>query len=123
MLSLDVHGKVALFTGASGELGRCIVRTLAECGADMAIHYLQNAAKAAELAEEVRHRGRRAVAVQADIGSESEVFAMRETICESLGESPHIVVANAVAQIQPWSTILEEELEAFIPCSAVMPAI
>ena len=33
MLQLDLSGKTALVTGASGELGRVIARTLAECGA------------------------------------------------------------------------------------------
>ncbi len=113
MLSLDLHGKVALVTGASGELGRCLVRTLAECGADMAIHYYQNTAKATELVEQVHSMGRQAVAVQADVCSEPEVFAMQRDIRERLGESPHIVVANAVIQIHPWSTILEEDIESF----------
>ncbi len=39
MLQIDLSGKNALVTGASGELGRVIAMTLAECGADVALHY------------------------------------------------------------------------------------
>jgi 3-oxoacyl-[acyl-carrier protein] reductase len=41
-MKIDLSGKVAIVTGATGELGRVISRTLATCGADMAIHYHQN---------------------------------------------------------------------------------
>ena len=55
MLQINLSGKIAVVTGASGELGRVMVRTLASCGADVAIHYLQNQKKASELAEEVEN--------------------------------------------------------------------
>ncbi|MDP6416883.1 MAG: hypothetical protein QGG54_17890, partial [Gammaproteobacteria bacterium] len=42
MLQLDLSGKIAVVTGASGDLGRVMVRTLAKCGADVAIHYNKN---------------------------------------------------------------------------------
>ena len=49
MLQINLSGKIAVVTGASGELGRVMVRTLASCGADVAIHYLRNQEKASEL--------------------------------------------------------------------------
>ena len=46
MLSINLAGKIAVVTGASGELGRVMCRTLADCGADIAIHYFRNQQKA-----------------------------------------------------------------------------
>ena len=41
MLQIDLTNKVAVVTGGSGELGRVMARTLADCGAAVAVHYLR----------------------------------------------------------------------------------
>jgi 3-oxoacyl-[acyl-carrier protein] reductase len=46
MLSIDLSHKVAVITGATGELGRVMVRTVAAAGADVAVCYHKNKAKA-----------------------------------------------------------------------------
>ena len=58
MLSINLAGKIAVVTGASGELGRVMCRTLADCGADIAIHYFRNQQEAESLAEEITKKGR-----------------------------------------------------------------
>jgi 3-oxoacyl-[acyl-carrier protein] reductase len=108
-LTLDLSKKVALVTGASGQLGRVIARTLAQCGADIAIHYHNQRAEAETLKGEVEVLGKRALAVQADITDFASLRAMRDQIGTTLG-APDIVVANAVAQIFPWTTVLEESV-------------
>ena len=37
-MEIILHGKIAVVTGAAGQRGRVIVRTLASCGADAAVH-------------------------------------------------------------------------------------
>ena len=111
-MNIDLTNKLDLVTGAAGELGRVITRTLARCGADVAIHYNSNQAQAAALLAEIQAAGRRGIIVQADIGNAASVQAMREAIRAALGD-PDIVVANAVAQIHPWQTVLEESLEDY----------
>ncbi len=39
MIPIDLSGKTALVTGAAGELGLTMIRTLAQAGADVVIHY------------------------------------------------------------------------------------
>lgn len=109
MLSIDLSGKIAVVTGGAGQLGRVMVRTLAECGADVAIHYLSSEAKARELQDEVEAMGRRAFIVQADVTQEADVFAMRDKIGTALG-APSIVVSNAVIQYQPWTNLLAQNV-------------
>jgi 3-oxoacyl-[acyl-carrier protein] reductase len=46
MIGMDLSGHVAVVTGASGELGRVISRTVAQAGAAVALHYYKNEAKA-----------------------------------------------------------------------------
>jgi len=111
MIAIDLTGKVALVTGASGDLGRVMVRTLAEAGADIVIHYNQNAAKAQELQLEVEALGRKALCIQADITSAQSIQAMRDTAIGHFGEV-HIVIANAVIQYE-WTSILEQAAEDY----------
>ena len=44
-MKIDLSGKTALVTGATGDLGRVIAMTLARCGADVALHFHSNAGK------------------------------------------------------------------------------
>ena len=111
MLQVNLSGKIAVVTGASGELGRVMVRTLASCGADIAIHYFSNQEKACELAKEVEAMGRRTTLVQADVTAQDEVFTMRDQISATLGD-PHIIVNNAVIQYN-WTNVLNQEIEAY----------
>jgi 3-oxoacyl-[acyl-carrier protein] reductase len=112
MVEINLTGKLAVITGATGQLGRVMVSTLASCGADIAVHYLQNQAKADELVREITKNYKvRAVAVQADITDESSVNAMHGKIKRELGE-PDIVVNNAVIQYS-WTSVLEQDLEDF----------
>ena len=106
MIPIDLSGRTALVTGATGELGRVMVRTLAHAGADVAIHYHANQAKAEELAAECQELGRSAVVVQADITAKDDIEAMRDAVCTALG-APDIIVNNAVIQYS-WTTVLEQ---------------
>jgi len=59
--------RVAIVTGASGSLGRAISLELADSGLDIVVHYHRSEAAARDVVAEVLDRGRRAVAVQADV--------------------------------------------------------
>ncbi len=106
MISIDLSGKTALVTGATSELGRVMVRTLAQAGADVAVHYHGNRAKAEELAAECQALGRQVVVVQADITRKAAIEAMRDQVTATLG-APHIIVNNAVIQYE-WTSVLEQ---------------
>jgi 3-oxoacyl-[acyl-carrier protein] reductase len=110
-LSQDLSGQVALVTGATGELGRVIARTLAERGADLALHFHSNATKAAELCAEIDGMGRRSFAVQGDVTDRESVAAMRRAIEDALS-TPNILVLNAVSKYT-WTPVLEQPLEDF----------
>jgi 3-oxoacyl-[acyl-carrier protein] reductase len=106
MLSIDLSGKISLVTGASGELGRVMVRTLARAGAEVVVHYHKNTTQAAALVQELQQMGRRALAVQADITKADEIKHMCALVVEKLG-APDIIVNNAVIQYQ-WTDVLEQ---------------
>lgn len=88
-----------------------MVRTLAACGADVAVHYHSQEEMARQLVDEVRAMGRRAVAVQADVGCEHSVLAMRDRIRDELG-MPQIVVCNAVSG-SDWKSVIDQPVEDY----------
>lgn len=112
-MQIDLSGKIALVTGASGELGRVMAKSLATCGADVAVHYMQNASRAEALVAELRALGVRSVAVQADVTNQDSVAALADAVQTQLGH-PDIVVANAVIQIHPWSNVLDEDPDDYL---------
>ncbi len=104
-MQIDLHGKIAVVTGATGQLGRVMLLTLAECGADVVIHYMHNRAQAEALLAEVAALGVRGMIAQADVTEEASVFAMRDAIAETLGH-PQIIVNNAIIPCG-WKSVLE----------------
>ncbi len=112
MIEIDLGGKLAVVTGGSGELGRVICRRLAEAGADVAVHYHGGADRVEQVRGEIEAMGRRAMAVQADVGDRDSVFAMRDAIAAKLGR-PDIIVNNAVIQCHPWHRVLDEDLASY----------
>ncbi|MDO8277412.1 MAG: SDR family NAD(P)-dependent oxidoreductase, partial [Burkholderiaceae bacterium] len=58
---------VAIVTGAARRMGRAIALALADAGHDLLVHYGNSAAEAADVVREVNARGRRALAVRADL--------------------------------------------------------
>jgi 3-oxoacyl-[acyl-carrier protein] reductase len=107
-IRINLEGRIALVTGATGKLGGALVRTLAQCGADIGIHFFQNSGKARRLQAGVNALGRRACLVSGDVGELDAVLAMRDMLQRDLGD-PDIVIANAVARIPSWETVLDEE--------------
>jgi len=111
-MQIDLSNKTALITGATGDLGRVMARTLASCGANIVLHYNNNETKARELQQEITALGRRAMTVQADVTNEQHINQMKAKVTEELGHVD-IVVANAVIQYQ-WTSILEQPIADYV---------
>lgn len=91
---MELEGKVALVTGASGGLGSAICAELARAGCDVAVHYGTNAEAAREVADRVGALGRVAVTVGARLEDPSAVADMVESVLGEFGRLD-ILVNNA----------------------------
>ena len=107
-LKLDLNGKIAVVTGGAGELGRPICRTLAACGATVAIHYHHSEEKAKNLLAEISEEGGKAAIFSCDITELEAVLAMAGQVREQLGIAD-IIVNNAVIQYD-WKSVLDQDI-------------
>lgn len=91
---MELSGKVSLVSGSSRGIGRASAMALAEAGSDIVVNYLSNVHAAEEVVEQIKRRGRRAIAIQADVSKREQVSAMVDKAQETLGPI-QILVNNA----------------------------
>jgi len=70
---MNIEGLTAIVTGATGRLGRAFALGLAGRGMDCICHFHRDSKTAEEVVAQITAMGRRAAAIQADLGSEKEV--------------------------------------------------
>ena len=106
---MKLAGKVALVTGAARGIGRGIAEVFAEEGADVAVNDAGNMGQAEEVAAAIRARGRRSIAVKADVGKRSEVEPMFERVWKELGPVDVLVNNAGIETIVPFLELTDEQ--------------
>ena len=91
-----LQDKTALITGASSGIGKKVAISFAEEGADIAINYpdASQAKNAEAVVSEIEKRGRRAIAIKADVSKADENAAMVDSFMEAFSHID-ILVNNA----------------------------
>ena len=90
----SLTGKSALVTGASRGIGRAIALKLASLGANVAINFAGNLAKAQEVKAEIETNGAKAILVQGNVADFDAVQSIVKTVTENFG-TIDILVNNA----------------------------
>lgn len=98
----------ALITGASKGIGKVIAIELARAGMDVAVNYNTDAAGAADTVAQIEAMGRKAVAIQANVGDSASALRLFDQF-DSHFNDLSVVVANAA--VQTWKPLLELTLE------------
>lgn len=121
----SLHGRVALITGSSRGIGRAIALELAARGADIVVNYLRKQSAAEEVVAEVRARGRRAIAVRANVGDIAEIEAMFDQVRSEFGRCDILVGNAASGVIRPitqvedkhWDWTLDINARSILRCA------
>ncbi|TPW29885.1 SDR family NAD(P)-dependent oxidoreductase [Pararhizobium mangrovi] len=114
------HPGVALITGGDSGVGAACSLALARAGYDVALLYHSDEDGAEEVRDKVRGEGRKAIAIQADVGTESDVESAFDRTADELGV-PSVLVNSAgmnmtgteVADMETdtWRTLLSTDLD------------
>jgi 3-oxoacyl-[acyl-carrier protein] reductase len=122
-----LQDRVAVVTGASRGIDRGIALELAARGAKVVINYHSSAEAAEAVVAEIKEKGGDALAVQADVGDESQVDALFKTTTEAYSKVD-ILVNNAgttrdnlIMMMKPddFDTVLHTNLRSAWLCSRV----
>jgi 3-oxoacyl-[acyl-carrier protein] reductase len=121
----DLTDQTAIVTGASRGLGRGIALVLAEMGADVVVNYVSARAQADEVVALITAQGRRALAVQADVGTEEGVKRLFDAAQAEFGRLD--ILVNNAGTSQPkdvfeitaddWDRLLRTNLTSCFLCS------
>jgi NAD(P)-dependent dehydrogenase (short-subunit alcohol dehydrogenase family) len=121
---MKLEGKIAVVTGGAAGIGKAIAVALANEGADVAVADLQ-IEKAEAVAAQLQTLGRRALAVQCDVGDSAQVDRMMQHVRDQLG-GLHILVNNAaiiaaglfwMVTDEAWDRIIRNNLSSVFYCS------
>jgi len=120
----NLSGRVAIVTGTSRGLGQYFARALAKAGADLVITS-RELSRLTEFKREIESLGRKALAVQLDVLSQSDIENMVEMTIKEYGKID-ILVNNAGLNIrkptievtqQDWDTVLDTNLKGSFFCA------
>jgi NAD(P)-dependent dehydrogenase (short-subunit alcohol dehydrogenase family) len=125
MATPELDDRTALVTGSATRVGRELLLRIADCGADVAVHYRSSEAEATATAQEAREAGVEATTVQADITDPGAVDAMFDDIETDLGSVDVLVnnVGNFDArhwediEWDAWRSVVESTFYGTVLCS------
>ncbi|HUI75428.1 MAG TPA: SDR family oxidoreductase [Candidatus Acidoferrum sp.] len=122
---MSFKGKKALVTGSSRGIGRGIALKLAKEGAQVAVHYYQNADAAKSTLQKIRELGSEGFLVQADVCHAEEVRRIFQQVRSEFGnldifvsnarpEAPTFYEAAMEITLDKWDTAVDSQAKAFL---------
>ena len=111
----------ALVTGAGKRLGRAMALYLADRGYDVAVHFASSETAANSLVQEIIAKGRKSIALQADLLQEDQVETLVDRAVNGLGGNLTCLINNASifeydtlesATRRSWDRHIESNLRA-----------
>jgi NAD(P)-dependent dehydrogenase (short-subunit alcohol dehydrogenase family) len=114
MTGQRLDGVVAVVTGGNSGIGEATCRRLARDGAQVAIGYLDNEPRAAQLAAELSARGPACLAVYGNVRETASVQAMIEQVRAGLGPVGALVNNAGIGTSSPFGELSEKDWEVML---------
>jgi 3-oxoacyl-[acyl-carrier protein] reductase len=102
---MKLEGKMALITGGGTGLGRAISLRLAREGVDLAINYSKSKEDAEKTAGDARSLGVRAITVQADVSSATEIERMVAETEKAFGRIDLLINNAGMTKFVPFGDL------------------
>jgi NAD(P)-dependent dehydrogenase (short-subunit alcohol dehydrogenase family) len=118
---LDLTNRTAVVIGATSGIGKAIALGLADAGADV-VPTGRRAKLAQEAAREIEARGRRSLAIAADVGNADSIQELADTVIEKFGKVDILVNAAGRTMRRPtlevsdaeWNEIMDTNLTGML---------
>jgi glucose 1-dehydrogenase len=107
---MSLKGKVAIVTGGNSGIGKAIVLSLAEQGADIVIDYVAHPEATEDLEQQVAALGDRALGVDADVSEIEDLQMLVDSAVEAFGRVD-VMVNNA--GVETRTSVLDTTEEQF----------
>ncbi|EKV32352.1 FolM Alternative dihydrofolate reductase 1 [Caenispirillum salinarum AK4] len=115
--------RTVLITGSAKRIGRAIALDLADHGWDVAVHYRSDPEEADAVCAEIEARGRRAVALRADLGREADVAGLVEQAAAALGPLGALVNNASVFEYDDWNGATRESWDLHMEANLRAPFV
>jgi NAD(P)-dependent dehydrogenase (short-subunit alcohol dehydrogenase family) len=113
----------ALVTGAAKRIGRAVALALAEDGYDVVVHYGASKADAEGVVAAVAAKGRRAVALAADLSQEAETQKLIGAAAQALGPLTCLVNNASLFERDEALTVTRESWDAHVETNLRAPFV
>ncbi|HYA65778.1 MAG TPA: SDR family oxidoreductase [Burkholderiaceae bacterium] len=121
MMQTDSVPPVALVTGGAQRIGRAIALALARDGWDIAVHFRQSQAPAAETVADIRALGRRAHAVPCDLSKADTLGALLDACEQTLGPVRCLINNASLFEADTATDFVPDRLEQHMRVNVAAP--
>ncbi len=115
-MQVDLHGKVAVVTGASSGIGKSIALEFGRSGASVVVNYHGHQEDAEDVVKQIADAGSKAIAVQGDVSQQEDVCNLVAQAVEHFGKLDIMVNNAGIEQKMPF---LDTPLEVWQKIIAV----
>ncbi|WP_250005666.1 SDR family NAD(P)-dependent oxidoreductase [Actinoplanes sp. M2I2] len=122
-MSNGMDGKVALVTGGGRGIGAAVALRLAEEGADVALTYQRNHQRADAVVDQIKERGRRAIAIRADSAEPAAVVGAVDRTLGELGRLDVLVNNAGSFRLGPIEQLGPDEVEETLAVNVRAPFV
>ncbi len=128
---MTIENRVVIITGGK-RIGRIVAQQLANRGADIVLSYRGSKTEAEQTVCDVRARGRRAIAVAADVSVSADCIALIQSARDAFGRVDALVNMASVYGSTPFDALTEDGWDrdlninlksAFLCAKAAIPAM
>jgi NAD(P)-dependent dehydrogenase (short-subunit alcohol dehydrogenase family) len=128
---MELTNRVVIITGGK-RIGRVVAQHLAERGADLVLSYRGSKTEAEATVQDVTTRGRRAIAVAADVSKAGDCASLAAAAVTAFGRVDALVSMASIYGSKPFDELTEADFDrdlavnlksAFLCAQAVIPAM
>ena len=122
---MTLDGKVAIVTGSARGIGREIALKLASAGADVVVNDVGDKAPLEAVSAEIKAKGRKSLAIIADVSSSAEVNKMADETVAAFGRIDILVNNAGITRDQllmrmtdeDWDKVMAVDLKSVFLCT------